>query len=155
MGNNNSHSIAGGVEPRHVADAVIVHDGDRVNNAETVKSEIVALEDDGDGYYGTMTDYNFENSYDDDDSYSYGGGGGGVRGAGYGYSHGSESGGHLCQLCGKYYRSAGSLKNHRSLYHRSEIGKNRAVVSGGETTNAAAVLGQSLASDDFDLGQIQ
>ena len=28
-----------------------------------------------------------------------------------------------CPLCYKRYKSAGSLQNHRSLYHRNEIGK--------------------------------
>jgi len=30
-----------------------------------------------------------------------------------------------CVLCGKSYKTAGSLKNHRSLYHRDEITKNK------------------------------
>merc|ERR1712179_399126 len=30
-----------------------------------------------------------------------------------------------CIFCGKSYKTAGSLKNHRSLYHRDEITKNR------------------------------
>merc|ERR1711872_332868 len=30
-----------------------------------------------------------------------------------------------CILCGKTYKTAGSLKNHRSLYHRDEITKNK------------------------------
>ena len=30
-----------------------------------------------------------------------------------------------CILCGKSYKTAGSLKNHRSLYHRDEISRNK------------------------------
>ncbi len=30
-----------------------------------------------------------------------------------------------CALCLKRYKTAGSLQNHRSIYHRNEIGKNQ------------------------------
>merc|ERR1711892_407680 len=52
---------------------------------------------------------------------------------GYLFAHSSYSrddkvnsfGDYPCILCGKSYKTAGSLKNHRSLYHRDEITKNK------------------------------
>jgi len=52
---------------------------------------------------------------------------------GFMYGHSSFSrddkmnnfGDYPCILCGKSYKTAGSLKNHRSLYHRDEITKNK------------------------------
>jgi hypothetical protein len=34
-----------------------------------------------------------------------------------------------CALCFKRYKTAGSLQNHRSIYHRNEIGKNQKTTS--------------------------
>ena len=100
-----------------------------------MKREMVAVED-GEGY--------FDEDYGYDNYSSYAGGGG------YSYGGPEGEGGHMCQLCGKSYKSAGSLKNHRSLYHRSEIGKNRNVAG----INAADMGEGSLALDDFSLDQI-
>ncbi len=99
-----------------------------------MKRELVAVED-AEGYLDE--DYSYE-SYT---GYSRGGG----------YDGGD--GGHVCQLCGKCYKSAGSLKNHRSLYHRSEIGKNRGIMM----MNADDTMGLSSNTgtlDDFSLDQI-
>ena len=96
---------------------------------------------DGDDAYFGEADYGFENNYD---SYSYAG-----RGSGYSYGEGGlEEGAHLCKLCGKCYKTAGSLKNHRSLYHRAEIGKNRLPLA------ADGAMDRSMVVDDFDLDQI-
>lgn len=125
-------------------DHIVINDDNRTeDNDDDVKKEIVAM--DGDAYFGEA-DYSFENSYDSYNSYP--GGGSGGQSSGYSYSDG-----HLCKLCGKYYKSAGSLKNHRSLYHRSEIGKNRA---GGLTSadGVSAGLDQSMPADDFALDHI-
>jgi hypothetical protein len=96
-----------------------------------VKRELVAVED-AEGYFDE--DYSFE-------SYT-----GYSRGGSY---DGGDGGGHVCQLCGKCYKSAGSLKNHRSLYHRSEIGKNRGIMMMN-----AEDMGNTGALDDFSLDQI-
>ena len=44
---------------------------------------------------------------------------------------GSESGRFECALCFRRYKSAGSLQNHRSIYHRNEIGKHQKPFLGG------------------------
>jgi hypothetical protein len=38
---------------------------------------------------------------------------------------GGDSSRFQCALCLKRYKSAGSLQNHRSIYHRNEIGKHQ------------------------------
>ncbi len=101
-----------------------------------MKRELVAVEDVEGGYLDE--DYNY-------DSYS-----GYTRGGGY---DGGDGGGHVCQLCGKCYKSAGSLKNHRSLYHRSEIGKNRGIMM--MNVDDTMGLGSNTGTlDDFSLDQI-
>jgi hypothetical protein len=106
--------------------------GNTLPDDDKVKKEIVALDSED---YFDEADYNsFENS--SYDGYNYAGG----PRTGYNYSDGSE-GAHLCKLCGKCYKSAGSLKNHRSLYHRSEIGKNRLPPLSADATAMDASLG--------------
>ncbi len=58
-----------------------------------------------------------------------------------------------CALCFKRYKTAGSLQNHRSIYHRNEIGKNQKTTSflleGVPTTGTFSEAGGGMAELGF------
>ena len=96
---------------------------------EIVKSEVVeasAYQE----YYDTYgEDHGAEGGY----GASFGGGEAGT-------SSGEEF---PCHICGKTYKTAGSLKNHRSLYHRDQTSKYQSHLKGtymANTTESPRVM---------------
>ena len=72
------------------------------------------------------------------DTYSEDHGAESAYGPSFGGEAGTSGGGSEefpCHICGKTYKTAGSLKNHRSLYHRDQTSKYQSHLKGTYMAN--------------------
>jgi hypothetical protein len=118
---------------------------------EDIKQEVVLLSDMEEEQGEEADDFRLGGGYVDEATF----GGGGGFDTNYGYEYGennssrpaplsapvrynaggapravdSGEGNFQCPLCFRRYKSAGSLQNHRSLYHRNELGKQPKLVA--------------------------